>query len=440
MLIRLMLPALAAALMSFPLTAASTPTFTKDVAPILYKNCATCHRTGDIGPMPLLTYQQARPWAASIREQVSTGQMPPWHSVDAHGTFSNDRRLSDADKDTLLRWAAGGAPPGDPKDLPALPKFTEGWEIGTPDVVLTMPKAFDVPAKGTVNYQFFQIPTNFTEDKWVQAIEVRPGARAVVHHILVFSRERGATPRKQPYMPVAFGPATNPSTSPATGSSNNDAPSGPARQRRGEPGEMGTLIATTAPGTNAMVFAAGDAMRIHAGATLLLQVHYTANGTAASDQSSVGLIFAKQAPKQEVRSSSFVNAGLKLLPGADNQEVDSAIEFNQDSHITALFPHTHLRGKSWQYTMVYPDGRRQEILSVPKYDFNWQTYYIFTKPLAAPKGSRIEAVAHYDNSANNKWNPDPTVEVHWGQQTWQEMQYTGITYTVDKPLITSLQK
>ena len=134
-----------------------------------------------------------------------------------------------------------------------------------------------------------------------------------------------------------------------------------------------------------------------------------------------------------------MNAGLKLLPGVDNQEVDSEIEFNEDAHITALFPHTHLRGKSWQYTMVYPDGRRQEILSVPKYDFNWQTYYIFSKPLAAPKGSRIEAVARYDDSANNKWNPDPTVEVHWGQQTWQEMQYTGITYTVDKPLMTGLR-
>ena len=418
MLIRWVLPAM----VSLPLTAASTPTFSKDVAPILYKNCATCHRSGDIGPMPLLTYLQARPWAASIREAVATGQMPPWHSTDAHGVFSNDRRLSDADKDTLLRWAAGGAPQGNPKDLPAPPKFTEGWEIGPPDAVLTMPQAFDVPAKGTVNYQFFQIPTNFTEDKWVQAIEVRPGVRAVVHHILVFSKEPGAPPHKRPFTPVETGSATEVRT----------------RQERVQTGELGTLIAITAPGTNAMVFAPGDAMRIRAGATLVLQVHYTANGTAASDRSSVGLVFAKQEPKQEVRSGSFVNAGLKLLPGVDNQEVDSAIQFNEDSHITALFPHTHLRGKSWQYTLVYPDGRRQEVLSVPKYDFNWQTYYIFSKPLAVPKGSRIEAVARYDNSSNNKWNPDPTVEVHWGQQTWQEMQYTGITYTVDQPVMTRL--
>ncbi len=431
MLIRWVSSAATVALMSLPLAAAdSTPTFSKDVAPILYKNCATCHRAGDIGPMPLLTYEQTRPWAASIREKVSTGLMPPWHSTDAHGTFSNDRRMSDADKTTLIKWATGGAPQGNPKDLPPAPKFTEGWEIGQPDVVLSMAKSFNVPDKGTVNYQYFTIPTNFTEDKWIQAIEVRPGVRSVVHHILVFCREPGAAPAKPAFMPVAI-------------KSPGDAPVDPSKPRpQAEFGAgTGTLIATTAPGTNAMVFAPGSAVRIKAGATLLFQVHYTANGTAATDLSSVGLIFAKQEPKQEVHNSAFVNVALKLPPGADNQEVNSAIQFNEDSHITALFPHTHLRGKSWQYTLVYPDGRRQEVLSVPHYDFNWQTYYLFTKPLAVPKGSRIEAVAHYDNSTNNKWNPDPTVEVHWGEQTWQEMQYTGITYTVDEPKMTgSLQK
>jgi hypothetical protein len=432
MLNRLVLPALAAAFVTLPLAAAdAVPTFSKDVAPILNQNCVSCHRPGDIAPMALMTYEQARPWAASIREKVSSGEMPPWHSTDAHGTFSNDRRLSAADKDTLLRWASNGAPQGNPKDLPAPPKFAEGWEIGTPDLVLTMPKAYNVPDKGTVNYQYFQIPTNFTEDKWIQAIEVRPGVRKVVHHILVFNREPGNPAPKSAFMPVAI-------------ASPGDAPVDPSKPKQPQPGfgtGTGTLIATTAPGTNAMWFAPGSAVKIKAGSTLLLQVHYTANGTAATDLSSVGLIFAKAEPKQEVHNSAFVNAMLKLPPGADNQEVNSAIQFNEDSHITALFPHTHLRGKSWQYTLVYPDGRRQEILSVPHYDFNWQTYYIFTKPLAVPKGSRIEAVAHYDNSTNNKWNPDPTIEVHWGEQTWQEMQYTGITYTVDEPVMTgSIQK
>jgi hypothetical protein len=427
------LPALASAIVILPLAAAdTTPTFNKDVAPILYQNCASCHRPGEIAPMPLLTYAQTRPWAASIREKVSSGQMPPWHSVEPHGTFSNDRRLSEADKQTLLRWVANGAPQGNPRDLPALPKFTEGWEIGTPDVVLTMTKAYDVPAKGAVNYQNFQIPTNFTEDKWVQAIEVRPGVRKVVHHILVFNREPGGAVPASAFVQVSITPPA-----PLAG----DKPGADRAQNQNQGGMMETLIATTAPGTNAMVFAPGSAIRIRAGATLMFQVHYNANGTAASDQSSVGMIFAKQEPKQEVHTSAFMNMALKLPPGADNQEVDSAIQFKEDSHITALYPHTHLRGKSWEYTLVYPDGRKQVVLSCPKYDFNWQTYYIFTKPLAVPKGTRLEAVAHYDNSTNNKWNPDPAVEVHWGQQTWEEMQYTGINYTVDEPLMTgSLQK
>jgi mono/diheme cytochrome c family protein len=407
----------------------STPTYTKDVAPIIYKNCASCHRQGDIGPMPLLTYEQTRPWAASIREKVSSGQMPPWHSTDAHGTFSNDRRLSDSDKATLVKWATNGAPKGDPKDLPPAPQFAEGWEIGKPDFVLSMTKPFSVIDKGTIAYQYFPIPTGFTEDKWIQAIEVRPGVRQVVHHILVFVREPGGAPPKPAFMPVSIGAPLD-----AAGQAR-------AKQEQAQFGGTGTLIATTAPGTNAMTFAPGSAVKIKAGSTLLLQVHYTANGSAQTDLSSVGFIFAKAEPKQEVHNSAFVNIGMKIPAGDPNAEVDSAIQFNEDSHITALFPHTHLRGKAWEYSIVYPDGRSEVVLNVPKYDFNWQTYYIFAKPLAVPKGSRIEARAHYDNSTNNKFNPDPTIEVKWGEQTWQEMQYTGITYTVDQPVMTgSIQK
>ncbi len=394
--------------------AGTAPTFTKDVAPILFKNCAECHRAGQIAPMSLLTYEQARPWAKSIREKVSRGLMPPWHSVDPHGTFSNDRRLTDLEKNTLINWADAGAPQGDPKDLPAAPKFAEGWEIGTPDVVLSMTKPYAVPASGTIAYQYFSIPTNFTEDKWVQAIEVRPGARSVVHHILVFCREpKGAAPHntEAAFMPVV-----------------------PKMPMRGADfGGQGALIATTAPGTNAMVFEPGSAVKIPAGSTLMFQVHYTASGKAATDQSSVGLIFAKHAPEREIHNSAFVNILLKVPAGASNQAIDSAIEFTQDAHVTALFPHTHLRGKSWEYRLIYPDGRSQVVLAVPHYDFNWQTYYTFAKPLAVPKGSRLEATAHYDNSVNNASNPDPQIEVKWGEQTWQEMQYTGITYYVDRP-------
>jgi hypothetical protein len=183
----------------------------------------------------------------------------------------------------------------------------------------------------------------------------------------------------------------------------------------------------------------GQALLIRKGTILNFQIHYTANGTATKDKSSLGLTFAKEPPVQEVRSSQFMNPRLILPPGADNQRVDTAIEFNEDSHIVSMIPHTHLRGKSWEYTIMYPDGRSEMILSVPKYDFNWQTSYVFTKPIAAPKGSRLMAVAHYDNSAGNKANPDPTVTVRWGEQTWEEMQYTGISYIVDRPQETPTQ-
>jgi len=399
------------------------PTFSSDVAPILYKNCATCHRPGEIAPMSLLTYEQARPWAKSIKEKVALGQMPPWHATDARGIFSNDRRLTDAEKDTLIRWASNDAPEGNPRDLPPVPKFIDGWEIGQPDQVFTMEKAYEVPASGAIDYQYVEIPTNLSEDKWIQAIEVRPGVRRAVHHVLVFSKEPGAPPRPPAFAVMIPKPQVSRPV---------DDPDHPKPAQNQSPGEPGVLIATNAPGTNAMTFAPGRAMLIRAGSTLVLQLHYTAYGTAASDRTSVGVIYAKEPPRQEIRTSAFLNETLKLPPGSADTEVDSAIQFLQDSHITAIFPHTHLRGKSWEYHMVYPDGRSEVVLTVPKYDFNWQTYYVFTKPLAAPKGTRLEGFAHYDNSAENKWNPDPTVEVSWGEQTWQEMQYSGINYFVDE--------
>jgi len=391
---------------------AAAPVFSKDIAPIIYQHCASCHRTGEIAPMSLLSYEEVRPWAASIREKVATGAMPPWHSAAPRGQFSNDRRLSDAEKESILRWVASGAPKGDVEDLPPLPAFTENWEIGKPDAVFTMPEPYTVPTSGVVAYQNFTARTNFTEDKWVQAIEVRPGARSVVHHILVFVS--GKRPNEA-YTQIV-----------------------PQRRRRSQTGTneqsskmADTLFATTAPGTNAMVFQPGTAMRVPAGASIRFQIHYTTNGKEVSDRSSVGMIFAKRPPEKEMHTSAFFNPQLVLPAGAADVPVPSVIQFDQDVHLTALFPHTHLRGKSWDYKIVYPDGHTESVLPIPHYDFNWQTYYIFATPLAIPKGSKLEAVAHYDNSVNNKSNPDPTKEVHWGEQTWDEMQYTGINYTVD---------
>jgi hypothetical protein len=289
-----------------------------------------------------------------------------------------------------------------------------------------MAQPYDVPASGTINYQYFTVPTNFTEDKWVQAIEIRPGARSVVHHVLVFASEPGGTARQQPFIqqPVGGPGPLAQAAGPAIVAALRGRLQNAAANR-------GPLIATTAPGTNAQILAPGTALRIKAGSVLTLQVHYTATGKPESDRTSVGFVFAKQAPKQEVRSASFINLQLRIPPGADNHRVDSLIEFTQDAHIVALFPHTHLRGKSWEYRLTYPDGREEVVLNVPHYDFNWQTYYEYAKPLAVPKGSKLLAIAHYDNSANNKANPDPNVEVRWGDQTWEEMQYSGITYTID---------
>jgi hypothetical protein len=424
--IRFFALAILCATVIFPASAA-TPTFSKDVAPVLFKNCSGCHRPGEIGPMPLLNYTQARPWAKSIRAAVATGTMPPWHSTADRGTFSNDRRLTNQERETIIAWVDGGAPQGDPKDLPGVPVFVDGWQIGKPDVVLTMATPYAVPASGTIDYQYIQIPTNFDEDKWIQAIEVRPGARAVVHHVLVFATEPGATRGKKPFTQVI------PEITPEIRKKLADAEKehGPPRK------DPGSLLATYAPGTAPQVFDGGTGMRIKAGAVLTLQLHYTANGKAAEDASSVGIIFAKHPPATEVKSDAFFNPLLKLPPGAQDTAVDAGIQFNEDSHLTAIFPHTHVRGKSWEYRLIYPDGRKEVVLAVPHYDFNWQTYYTFGTPLAVPKGSRLESTAHYDNAPSNPANPDPKIEVHWGDQTWQEMQYTGITYIVDRVIQTA---
>jgi hypothetical protein len=407
----------------------AAPTFSKDVAPIFYKNCVSCHRPGEMAPMALITYSQVRPWVRSIRTKIADASMPPWHAEAVAGTFRNERRLTEAERATILAWVDGGAPEGEARSLPPVPQFATGWTVGTPDAVISLPRDYEVPAAGEIPYQYFRAATNFTEDKWVQAIEIRPGARRAVHHVLVYSREPNPSART-----AAFRPA-NPNPLAAAGGRAQalGALVNAAQERRGAANSRGELIATTAPGTNAMVFPAGQALLIKAGSVLTFQMHYTANGTAAKDRTSVGFVFAKQRPEKEVFTSAFVNAAFIIPAGAANHRVDSAIEFVQDAQILAIFPHTHLRGKSWEYRMVYPDGRSEVVLAAPKYDFNWQTYYEFTKPLTAVKGSRLEATAHYDNSANNRSNPDPKVNVRWGDQTWEEMQYTGITFVVNGP-------
>ena len=388
-------------------------TFTEDVAPILYKHCVKCHRAGEMAPMSLITYKETRPWARSIKNKILSNEMPPWHANPIVGKFLNERRLSEADKATIIQWVNEGAIEGDPNKLPEKPRFAIGWKIGTPDVVITMPTAFKIPAEGYVPYQFFTVPTHFTEDTWVQAIEVRPGTPSVVHHILVYAR-----------IPRELRPANVFKLVSET-----------RYTQRTETLTPGVLIGTMAPGTNPLTFAPDTALRIPKGTELVFQIHYTTNGQETLDQSQIGLILADSQPRREIRSGYFANMYFKIPAGEPNQRVDTIVEFTDEAEVFGLFPHTHLRGKKWEYRLIHPDGKWKTILSVPKYDFNWQTYYIFEQPLLVTKGDQIQASAWYDNSETNKANPDPTTAVKWGEQTWEEMQYSGITYSI--PTVTS---
>ena len=395
-------------------TPQAVPTFSKDVAPILYKHCTQCHRPGEIAPMSLLTYAEARPYAKAIRDEIADSNMPPWHADAPHGTFVNERKLSEAERDTLTRWASNGAPEGNPADLPTRPNYTDGWAIGKPDVVLEMAEDYKVPAEGMIEYQYFYIPTNFKEAKWVQAVEVRPGNRSVVHHALVFHMAKPDGPRPTPLLQPNRQQMILP-----------DRP-GPSGQRRPE-NVPARILATYAPGTNPQVFPAGTAVRLEPGGTIEIQMHYTANGEAATDRTKIGLVFAKDpSTAREVRVTQFFNTQFTLPAGSTETRVDADIAFVNDAVVWGIFPHTHVRGKKWEYVLELPDGTRKTVLSVPRYDFNWQTYYMFSEPLKVPKGSKLISSAWYDNSASNRSNPDPKSDVTWGDQTWEEMQYTGL--------------
>jgi hypothetical protein len=381
-------------------TESTAVTFHKDVLPILQQNCQGCHRPGEATPMPFLTYKETRPWAKAIREAVRLKRMPPWFADPHVGKFANERRLSDAQIDTLARWADSGAPEGNAKDAPAPRSFMEGWNIGKPDMVIEMPVDYEVPASGTIEYTYFVMPTNFTEDRWVQLAEIRPGNRKVVHHVIAFVREPGSKwlPGAQPG--VAFVP------------------------KKGTPGASsfgGQWLVGYAPGFVPDLNEPGTARLIKAGSDIVIQMHYTANGKSEKDRSKVGLIFAKEPPKQRIYTLAAANNKFVIPPGADNYRVDSKITLDQDMVITSLIPHMHLRGKSFEYRIVHPDGQREEMLSVPKYDFNWQLTYVPEKPIKVTKGTVIECTAYFDNSRNNRHNPDPDTEVRFGEQSWEEM-------------------
>jgi hypothetical protein len=385
---------------------AATPTFTKDVAPILFKRCAECHRPSGMAPMSLMTYEDARPWARAVRQKVVAREMPPWGADPAIGKFANDVSLEPHEIDTITAWVDGGAPQGNPADLPKAPQFAEGWSIGTPDLVFKMQEPFTVAADGTVPYMYVTIPTNLKEDIWIRGVELKPTDRRVVHHIISTLVEgSGQPPDPKPKL-------------------TRD----PNRKEIG--GGLGGLV----PGRLYGLYEEGVARKIPAGTDIVLQMHYTTIGHPVIDQTEIGLVLASE-PPEKLRAEAggaIPNMGFVIPPGDPNYEVTGKLTFDRDTYLSTMYPHMHVRGKDATYALIYPDGREEVVLRVPKYDFNWQLSYKLAEPKFVPKGTTLKVTMHYDNSRANRFNPDPTAEVRWGEQTWEEMML-GYYGTIELP-------
>jgi hypothetical protein len=350
--------------------------------------------------MSFLTYKDVRPWATAIKEAVALKTMPPWFADPRFGHWANDRSLAKSDIDTLVRWAESGAAEGDPKDAPAPIKFIEGWNISTPNKVLEMPAEFQVPASGTLDYQYILIPGKFAEDKWVSMAEIRPGNRAVVHHVIAFVRPPGSKWMEGAKPGIPFVPEKN-----------------------GEGEGPHEFLVGFAPGTSPEILDSGRAKLVKAGSDIIFQMHYTANGEAVTDRTRIGLVFTDEPVKERVYTLAATTKKFAIPPGDPSYRVDSRLEIAHDAKIISYTPHMHLRGKDFEYRITYPDGRTETLLSVPHYSFSWQLGYKPAQELALPAGAVIECTAHYDNSVNNPDNPDATKEVGYGDQSWDEMMF-----------------
>lgn len=398
--------------------AASNVTFDKDVVPLLQKNCQECHRPGEVAPMSLMTYKDARPWARSIKAAVATRKMPPWFADPAYGHFANDRRLSQADIDTLTAWVDNGAPEGDAKDMPAPVSFPSGWEI-KPDMIISMPVAFQLPAKGTINYQYIRVKGNITKDLWVTAAEMRPGNPKVVHHAKMWVLPPGSKWMADAIPGKAYEGAE---------AHGNNAMDG------------NDIIGKFNPGLGPQNFEIdGSAKMIPKGSDFVFELHYTASGEPTSDISRVGLVLAKEAPSVRYYTTPGTPAALNLSipPGQSNVEVVAESTVSIDAKLVYVQPHMHLRAKDYELRLIYPTGETQVVLK-SKWDFDWQLGYQLKEPILMPKGTRLLTIVHYDNSPNNKWNPDPAKEVHWGPQNWDEMQSSFLGFLI--PVKTDLSK
>ncbi len=369
-------------------------TYYDQVSRILQRNCVTCHRDGGVAPFTLDTYEKAENYKGMIKQVVETGVMPPWGAAPGHGPWANDRSLSDQDKKDLYAWIDGGCPKGDPKLAPVPLKFHETWSIGEPDHVFQIPRELQVKATGQMPYYHLRVETNFDEDKWLDAMEIQPTDRSVVHHVLVFVLE------------------------------------GNKIGGRGliDVDESTGFLMGYVPGTDSVVYPEGQAKLLPKGATLLFQVHYTPNGKATSDQTRMAIHFAKKKPTMEMQVYGIVNRTFQIPPGDPNYKCDRTVTIPRDVYATALMPHMHVRGKSYKFEATYPDGKKEVLLDVPRYDFNWQITYHYAKPKLLPAGTKIVATAGFDNSAGNPSNPDPTRTVPWGLQTTDEMMLGYIEF------------
>jgi hypothetical protein len=391
-------------------SAASSVTFNKDVLPILQKNCQSCHRPGEAVPMSLLTYDQARPWAKAIKTSVVTRKMPPWFADPKYGHFQNDRTLTAADIDTLVAWVDNGAPEGNPKDKPAPLTFHEGWNIN-PDMVIEMPNEFKVPARGSIDYQYFLVKGNFTEDVWVQEAEMRAGNSKVVHHMKAWVRPAGSHWMQDAVPGVPYA---------AKELGKNDMSEG------------NDILGKYNPGLGAQSFEVGGSAKfVPKGSDIIFEVHYTADGEATTDRSKLGLVFAKEPPATRYFTSYGPSAyNLVIAPGDNNGEVVSEVTVGAEAKLVYVQPHMHLRGKDYEVRVVYPTGE-SEIVFKGKFDFDWQLGYDLEKPLLLPKGTRVLGISHFDNSPNNPYNPDPAKLVRWGYQNWEEMSNCFMGLVVD---------
>ncbi|HEX8911555.1 MAG TPA: redoxin family protein [Humisphaera sp.] len=371
-------------------------TYHNRISRIVQRSCLECHRAGENGPFELATYADVKDHLPMIRKVVQKGTMPPWHAAAATSApFANDWSLPEQDKADLLAWAAAGAPEGDPKDAPLPRQFVQGWRIGKPDAVFAANREQEIPAKGPIRYRYAIADTKLTEDKWVSAVEIRCDQPQVVHHLLAF---------------VIF-------------------PPGDARVKNYPDfkGGTGGYFAGLVPGQAASFFPEGTAKLLPKGAQILLQIHYTPNGKAVTDRPRIGFRFAAGPPKHEMLTVSAHTERFKIAPGDPNAEVTADYPFRAPARIYSFNPHSHVRGKAWRYELLFPDGRKQTVLDVPRYDFNWQLEYRLAEPIDVPAGAVLRATAWYDNSKDNPGNPDPTATVRFGEQTDQEMMIGYVT-------------